>query len=48
MTEEEYLSRQERYDGQLVEQVGLTPEQVQSMTLQEKMAATRQYRGVHV
>ena len=44
VTEEEYLSRQERYDGQLVEQVGLTPEQVQSMTLQEKMAATRQYR----
>lgn len=41
VTEEEYLSRQERYDKQLKDLVGLDPE---SMTLQEKMAATRKYR----
>lgn len=40
-TEEEYLSRQERYDKQLKEIIGLDPEK---MTLQEKMAATRKYR----
>ncbi|NLN94603.1 MAG: aldehyde:ferredoxin oxidoreductase [Bacteroidales bacterium] len=40
-TEEEYLSRQERYDKQLKEIIGLDPE---NMTLQEKMAATRKYR----
>ena len=42
--EEEYLSRQERYDRQLVEIVGLTEEEVQGMSVQEKMAATRNYR----
>ncbi len=41
VTEEEYLSRQERYDKQLKEIIGLDPEK---MTLQEKMAATRKYR----
>ncbi len=41
VTEEEYLSRQERYDKQLVELVGLNPE---SMSLKEKMDATRKYR----
>jgi len=41
VTEEEYLSRQERYDKQLIELMGLDPEK---MTLQEKMAATRKYR----
>lgn len=41
VTEEEYLSRQERYDKQLKELVGLDPT---TMTLQEKMAATRKYR----
>jgi aldehyde:ferredoxin oxidoreductase len=41
VTREEYLSRQERYDKQLKELVGLDPA---SMTLEEKMAATRKYR----
>ncbi len=41
VTEEEYLSRQERYDGQLIELIGKDPS---TMTLQEKMAATRAYR----
>jgi len=41
VTEEEYLSRQERYDKQLKEILGLDPEK---MTLPEKMAATRKYR----
>ena len=39
--EEEYLSREERYDEQLAELQGLDPA---SMTLDEKMAATRKYR----
>lgn len=41
VTKEEYLSRQERYDKQLKEQVGIDPT---NMTLEEKMAATRKYR----
>jgi aldehyde:ferredoxin oxidoreductase len=41
VTEEEYLSRQERYDGQLVDLIGKDPSK---MTLQEKMTATRAYR----
>lgn len=41
VTEEEYLSRQERYDKQLKELIGMDPEK---MTLQEKMVATRNYR----
>lgn len=41
VTEAEYLSRQERYDKQLREWLGLDPEK---MTLQEKMAAHRAYR----
>ena len=41
VTEEEYLSRQERYDGQLVELVGFTKEEVEKMSLKEKMDATR-------
>ena len=41
VTQEEYLSRQERYDKQLKELQGLDPEK---MTLQEKLAATRKYR----
>ncbi len=44
VTEEEYLSRQERYDKQLVDLVGKTAEEVQTMSLKEKMAATRSYR----
>lgn len=41
VTEEEYLSRQERYDGQLRTELSLDPD---AMTLQEKMAAHRQWR----
>jgi aldehyde:ferredoxin oxidoreductase len=41
VTKEEYESRAERYDGQLVELVGVDPG---SMTLEEKMAALRRYR----
>jgi aldehyde:ferredoxin oxidoreductase len=41
VTQEEYLSRQERYDKQLSELVHLDPT---NMTLEEKMAATRAYR----
>ncbi len=41
VTELEYLSRQERYDRQLREKVGVNPE---GMTLTEKIAATRAWR----
>ncbi len=41
VTEKEYLSRQERYDKQLREKAGLDPA---SMTLEAKVAATREYR----
>jgi aldehyde:ferredoxin oxidoreductase len=41
VTKEEYLSREERYDKQLKEQVGVDPTK---MTLEEKMAALRKYR----
>jgi aldehyde:ferredoxin oxidoreductase len=41
VTEEEYLSRQDRYDKQLLELQNMDPTK---MTLQEKMVATRKYR----
>ena len=41
VTEEEYLSREERYDTQLKENLGLDPS---TLTLQEKMAKTKEYR----
>jgi aldehyde:ferredoxin oxidoreductase len=41
VTAEEYLSRQERYDKQLKEDVGVEPT---TMTLEEKRAALRKYR----
>ena len=41
VTEEEYLSRQERYDKQLRELQGLDPE---AMSLDEKIVATRAWR----
>jgi aldehyde:ferredoxin oxidoreductase len=41
VTEEEYLSRQERYDGQLKDILGLAPE---TMSLREKMTTLRNYR----
>lgn len=42
--EEEYLSRQERYDKQLVEIVGYAEEEVREMSVQDKIAALRKYR----
>lgn len=41
VTEEEYLSRQERYDKQLKENLGLNPE---DLSLSEKIEKLRQYR----
>jgi aldehyde:ferredoxin oxidoreductase len=41
VTKEEYESRMERYEKELREQVGVDPS---TMTLEEKMAATRKYR----
>jgi aldehyde:ferredoxin oxidoreductase len=41
VTEEEYLSRQERYEKQLTEAAKLD---ISGMSLQQKMAATREYR----
>lgn len=41
VTEEEYLSRQERYDAQLKDVIGMNPE---GITIKEKMAAHRKYR----
>jgi aldehyde:ferredoxin oxidoreductase len=41
VTREEYLSRQDRYDGQLRDLLGLDPA---AMTLDEKMAALRKHR----
>jgi len=41
VTEEEYLSRQERYDKQIKELIGMEPE---GMSLKEKMAAHRKFR----
>jgi aldehyde:ferredoxin oxidoreductase len=41
VTREEYESRLERYEKELREQVGVDPS---TMTLEEKMAATRKYR----
>ncbi|MBQ6440458.1 MAG: hypothetical protein IJJ06_10090 [Mogibacterium sp.] len=42
--EDEYLSREERYDKQLVELAGYAEEDVKKMTLEERMAATRKHR----
>jgi aldehyde:ferredoxin oxidoreductase len=41
VTKEEYLSRQERYDKQLRERIGVNPE---NMTLEEKMRVLKEYR----
>ena len=41
VTEEEYLSRQERYDTQLKEKIGVDPT---GLSTQEKMEITRKYR----
>ncbi|HNT28553.1 MAG TPA: aldehyde ferredoxin oxidoreductase C-terminal domain-containing protein, partial [bacterium] len=44
VTKREYESRQERYDKQLVDWMGMAPEAVAKMTAEEKMAAHRKYR----
>lgn len=41
VTEEEYLSRSERYDKQMIEEIGIDPE---GKTTQEKLAITREFR----
>jgi len=41
VTPEEYLSRQERYDKQMLEEIGIDPE---GRPLDEKIAITRKYR----
>jgi len=41
VTREEYLSREERYDGQIREKLGLDPGE---MTLEAKMDVVRKYR----
>jgi len=41
VTKEEYLSREERYDGQLKDNQGIDPT---NLSLEEKMAKTREYR----
>jgi aldehyde:ferredoxin oxidoreductase len=41
VTEQEYISRAERYDAQLKEKIGLDPS---AMSLKEKIAALRKYR----
>jgi aldehyde:ferredoxin oxidoreductase len=41
VTEEEYLSRQDRYDGQLKDILGLAPE---TMSLRDKMTSLRTHR----
>ncbi len=41
VTADEYVSRSERYDGQLKEQLGLEPE---NMSIEEKMAKLREHR----
>jgi aldehyde:ferredoxin oxidoreductase len=41
VTEEEYLSRAERYDKQMKELIGVDPE---GKTVAEKIAITRKYR----
>ncbi len=41
VTEDEYLSRQDRYDRQLKEEIGINPA---GKTIQEKLAITREFR----
>ncbi|MEM0466571.1 MAG: aldehyde ferredoxin oxidoreductase C-terminal domain-containing protein [Candidatus Thermoplasmatota archaeon] len=44
VTEMEYLSRRDRYDKQLVEKVGFTAQQVEQMSIQERIHQLYQYR----
>ena len=44
VTEMEYISRKERYDKQLVEKLGKTEKDVETMTIQEKLHILYEYR----
>jgi aldehyde:ferredoxin oxidoreductase len=44
VTEMEYLSRKDRYDGQLVTDIGLQKEQVAKMTTLQKLDVLKEYR----
>ncbi len=44
VTEMEYLSREERYDGQLKDIVGLDEETIEKMSVQDKIGVLREYR----
>lgn len=44
VTSEEYESRAERYDKQLIDLIGKTPEEVAKMTTTEKIAVHREWR----
>jgi aldehyde:ferredoxin oxidoreductase len=44
VTETEYMSRKERYDKQLIEKLVLKKEQVEKMTVKEKMKILYEYR----
>jgi aldehyde:ferredoxin oxidoreductase len=44
VSKEEYESRRARYDKQLVDLIGRTPEEVARMSTEEKMAAHREWR----
>ncbi len=44
VTEMEYLSRSDRYDGQLMEKIGLTEQEVEKMRTSEKMQVLHDYR----
>ena len=44
VTKMEYLSRKERYDNQLVEKLGFTEEEVENMSIEERMKHLYEYR----
>ncbi len=44
VTEMEYISRKERYDGQLVEKLGISKDKVEGMSVSEKLKTLYTYR----
>ena len=44
VTEMEYISRKERYDGQLVEKLGMSKDKVEGMSVSEKLKTLYTYR----
>ena len=44
VTKLEYVSRQERYDKQLMDLIGLTEEAVEEMSIEERMKVLKEYR----